>query len=86
MPNPSEDRFAGGLSDLELDGALCLLLHDDGSCCDPLTVGDIADTKLYEIAAAQFAVDGQIEQREFALAITQLEPDSNGPDIAQFKR
>jgi hypothetical protein len=59
--DPDEDRFSGRLRDFELNGTLGFLLHDDGSRSDSITVCDISDAQLHEIAASQLAVDGQIE-------------------------
>jgi hypothetical protein len=46
-------------------------LHDDRARGDSIAMSDIANAQLHEIAAAQLAVDRQIEQRELALAIAQ---------------
>jgi hypothetical protein len=78
MTNPGEDRFAGRLRDLKLNRPLGLLLHDDRARSDPITVGDITDAQLQEIAAAQLAVERQIEQRELALAIAQMSLSLSG--------
>jgi hypothetical protein len=43
--------------------------------------GDVIDPKIDEIAAAQLAVDGEIEERQIALAAFHLKPDTNGPDF-----
>jgi hypothetical protein len=48
-------------------------------------VSDIADAQLHEIAVAQFAVDGPIEQRQLALAIGELEANPNRPNFLEFK-
>jgi len=53
MTNPGEDRFAGRLRDLKLNRPLGFLLHGDRARSDPITVGDITDAQLQEIAAAQ---------------------------------
>src|SRR5436190_17870189 len=39
-----------------------------------------------EIAAAQFAVHGEIKQREIAGAMIQLQSNSDGPDLFQLQR
>src|ERR1700693_4216062 len=44
MPNPSKDRFAGRLRDLELHRPLSLLLHDNRASGDSIAVRNIADT------------------------------------------
>jgi hypothetical protein len=42
---------------------------------------DVIDFKRYDVAPAQLAVDGDIEQRQIAHPAVDLEPGSNGPDV-----
>jgi hypothetical protein len=49
-------------------------------------MSDIADAQLHEIAAAQLAVDRQIEQRELAPSIAQLKANPNCPNVLEFER
>ena len=42
---------------------------------------DVVDPKANEIASAQLAIDGEIEQRQIAFALLHLKPDTNGPDF-----
>src|ERR1017187_7668181 len=86
MSNPGEDRFTGRLRDFELHRPLGFRLHDNRARRDSIAVGDITDAQLHEIAAAQFAVERQIEQREFALAITNFEANPNRPNVPEFER
>jgi hypothetical protein len=65
---------------------LCLLLHDDRARDDSIAMSDIANARLHEIAAAQLAVDRQIEQRELALAIARLEANPYRPNLPEFER
>jgi hypothetical protein len=44
MPNPSKDRFAGRLRDLELNRPLSLLLHDNRASGYSIAVRNIVDT------------------------------------------
>ena len=81
-----EDRLSGRLRDFELHWTLGFLLHNDCACGDSIAVGHITDAQLHEIAAAKFAVDRQIEQRQLALAIGHLQTNANRPDIAKLKR
>jgi hypothetical protein len=76
----------GRIRDLKLNRPLGFLLHDDRVRSDPITVGDITDAQLQEIAAAQLAVERQIEQRELALAIAQFEANPNRPNVPEFER
>jgi hypothetical protein len=45
----------------------------------------IVDAKRYEITPAQFAVDSEVEQREFPGSPSQLQSNPNGPDFFQFQ-
>jgi len=49
-------------------------------------VDNIMDAERDKIAAAQFAVDGEIEQREISGAMIQLQSNSDGPDLFQLQR
>ena len=44
------------------------------------------DAERDKIAAAQFAVDGEIEQGEISGAMIQLHSNSDGPDLFQLQR
>ena len=46
----------------------------------------IANVKPHKVAAAQLAVDGEIEQCKFACSMVQLQPNSDGPDFFQLQR
>jgi hypothetical protein len=64
---------------LELHWPLCFLLHHDGAGSDSVAMANIPDPKRDEVTSAEFAVDTEIEQCEFSLAIGQLQPDSDRP-------
>jgi hypothetical protein len=49
---------------LELNGSLRLLLHDNGSRSDSIAMRYIADAQLHEIASSKLAVDSEVEQGE----------------------
>jgi len=42
------------------------------------------DAERDKIAAAQFAVDGEIEQGEFPGSMIQLQPNPDSPDLLQL--
>ena len=58
------------------------LLHDHRPLQGLVAVGDIPDFELDEVAAAQFAVDREIEQREVARAPFELQLCADRPDLA----
>jgi hypothetical protein len=55
--DPRLQGVPGGLRDLELDGALGLVLHDDGARCHLVAVAHVPHPEGDEVAAAQLAVD-----------------------------
>ena len=45
----------------------------------------IVDAQLHQITGSKFAVDRKIEQGKFTRSFSDLETDSNRPDIFSFK-
>jgi len=84
--DPRLQCVPGGLRDLELHWALGLVLHDDGACRHLVAMTDIPDLERDEIAAAQLAVDAQVEEREFAHPALHLEADAQRPDVLELER
>jgi hypothetical protein len=74
-------RGAGLLHDLELNRTPGLVLDNRRPVSHAAARGDIIDPKTDEIATAQLAVDGEVKQREIALAVLNLRSDANGPDL-----
>jgi len=46
----------------------------------------VPDLERYEIAAAQLAVDAQVEEREFAHPVLHLEANAQRPDVLGLER
>jgi hypothetical protein len=46
----------------------------------------IVDAKPDQIASAQLAVDGKVEQCEFPGSLIQLQPNPDSPDLLQLQR
>jgi len=61
-------RGAGLLHDLELNRPAGLVLDNRRPVSHAASRRDVVDPKVNEIAAAQLAIDGEIEQRQIALA------------------
>ena len=59
---------SGRRRDLELHRALGLVLHDDNAWRNLASVGNVLNPKRHQVAATQFAIDGQVEQRQFPCA------------------
>jgi hypothetical protein len=49
-------------------------------------MSDIADAQADEIAAAELAVDGQVEQGKVTDGMCILEVDTDGPDVLWLER
>jgi len=64
MRDQAADRLAGLVGQLELHRLLGLVLEDDGAVRDGAAVRDIADAQRDQVAAAQLAVDGEVEECE----------------------
>ena len=48
---------------------------------DMTAKGDVIDSKTNEIATPKLAVDGEVQHREIAFPVPDLEADANGPDL-----
>ena len=70
--DPGSDRVSCLLGDLELHRSLGLRLHDNRARRDSTALHDIMDTKPNQITSAQFAVDGEVKQGEFARSMIKL--------------
>jgi len=75
------DGLAGLLGDFEANRAPGFLVPDGGAL-DGVTVGrDVLDFEAHHIAAAQLAVDGEIEQGKVAHLALHLQSRADGPDV-----
>jgi len=84
--DPGGDRLPGLVGQLELHRLLGLVLQDDGAMGNGAAVGDVTDATADHVAAAQLAVDGEVEEGEVAQLIGELRADPDGPDLAQLQR
>src|SRR5262245_49103023 len=73
------------LGDLELHGPASLLLDDDGTVLDLAAGGDVIYAQPDQVAGAQLAVDGQIEEREVAASMLELQAGSDGPYLLRLQ-
>ena len=62
--DPRLQSVPGGCRDLELHGALGLVLHDSRARRDLVSMTDISDLEGDEIASAKLAVDTQVKERD----------------------
>src|ERR1700681_547997 len=70
--NPGSDRVPRLLGDLKLRRSLRLLLHDNRAWGDMNALDHITNAKGDQIASAQFAVDGEVEQCELTGSMIKL--------------
>src|SRR5213593_147553 len=78
--DPPTDRLPRLFGDLELHRPQGLLLHDNRAWGDMTALEHIANVKPHQVAPAQLAVDGEIEQCEFPGLMIQLQSNPDGPD------
>jgi hypothetical protein len=61
------------------------MLDNRRSIFDMAARRDVVDPKANEIASAQLAINGEVEQRKIALTVLNLKSDPNGPDLFRPK-
>jgi hypothetical protein len=79
--DPGLDGFTRLFGQLKLNRSMCLPLHDDRARCYAAFLRHVTDPQTNQIAAAQFTVDSEIEKREIARSVGQLQADPNCPDL-----
>ena len=82
--DPSGDGVPRLFGDLELHRPLGLLLHDDCSGSDVTPLDHVVDAKPDQIAPPQFAINSEVEQREFPDSMIQLQTNSDSPNFFQL--
>lgn len=60
-------------------------MHDHRPGQDLIAMNYVANPKINQIAAAELAVDGEIEQRQVTNALVELKVDTNRPDVFQLQ-
>lgn len=73
-------------SDLELNGALGLVLDDDGACGHLVAVAYVLSLEADQVASAQLTVNAEVEESQFANPALHLQPDTQGPDVLKLER
>jgi hypothetical protein len=84
--DPSTDGVTGRLRDLELHRTLGLLLQQDGPRCHAVPVADVSSAQPHQVTGSKLAVDGEVEQRQLAATVGELQADSDRPDLFELKR
>ena len=57
------------------------MLHYNGAFFDAVPVNHVTEPQGHQIATAQLAVNGKIEQGQVTWLAVQLEPDKDSPDL-----
>ena len=70
----------------ELDRALGLVLHDHRARCHLVAVADVPDLQPHQVAAAELAVDSQVEKCQLPHPVLHLEANSQCPDVLELER
>ena len=83
---PGLKTGASRFEQLELDRPARLLLRDSGSRPHPAAADKLTDSDLHDVAAAQLAVDGEVEERAVAEVSFPVEPESDGPNLLRLER
>ena len=74
--DPGLHRVSGGWRYLELNGALGLVLDDDGACRHLVAVAHVPDLEADQVASAQLAIDAEVEEGQFPNPVFYLQPDA----------
>jgi hypothetical protein len=80
------DRLPGLFGEFEPHGLPRLLLTHRRSVDGIAVRGDVLDLERHDIAATEFAVDGEIEHCQVTLAVSDLELGANRPDMLWPRR
>jgi hypothetical protein len=70
----------------ELNRPTGFLLHHDRTRSDLPAADKVADLHPHQIAAPEFAIDRQVEQRPISQAAALIEVKSDLPDLLRFQR
>lgn len=81
---PSHDAGARVFQQLESHGPPGLALSDDGARADAPAADEVADSESDNIAAAQLAVEGEVDHGVVAYAPLVV-PKAYGPDLLRFE-
>lgn len=81
LGNPCGDGIPGLFRQFKLYRPLSFALHDHCPWLNLTAMDDIANPEIDQIAAAQLAIDGEIEERQISNAMVVLKVNTNGPDV-----
>ena len=77
--HPGSNGSPCWLGQFELNWSLCFSLHDHRPRQNLISVRDVADFEIDEIASSQLAIDGQIEHRQISNLVFVLKVYADRP-------
>lgn len=83
--DPCLQSVSGSGRDLELNWALGLVLHDDGSGGHLVTMRHITHFERNQVSSAKLAVDAEVEECELTDPTFHLKTYSQGPDVLHLE-
>jgi hypothetical protein len=86
VPDPGTDRVTRRLGDLELHRTLGPVLQHDCPGYHAAAVADVSDAQPDQVTGSKLTVDGEVEQRQLAGAVGELQADPDRPDLFELKR
>jgi hypothetical protein len=86
MLKPRLDAGSRRLKQFELHGPAGLLLHHRRPRPDPAAADEIANTDFDDVAAAQLAVDGKVEQGPVTQPSLTVQPEADRPHLLRLQR
>jgi hypothetical protein len=86
VAKPIADCRPGLLGNLELDRPAGFLLNNSSAVANMPSFAYVVDPEPHKVAAAQLAIDREIEQGEVAALVFELESDPDRPDLLGLER
>ncbi len=82
---PCQQAGASVWKKLELNWSPCFLLHDDRPRSDLSAADKVANLHLHQVAASEFAIDREVEQRAITQAAALIEVEPNLPYLLRLQ-
>ena len=84
--DPIAQGVTGDCRDLELNWALCLLLHDNRTRSHLIPMTDITHLECNKVTPPQFAVNAEVEECQLSNASFHLQTHTQSPDLFDLER
>jgi hypothetical protein len=86
ITDPGSDSIPRRLGNLELHGTLGFLLQHYCPGCHAASVADVSDAQSDQVTGSKLAVDGEVEQRQLAATVGELQAHPDRPDLFELER